>query len=117
MEVITQAQLPLSEIARELVGDEHGLDITVLFVDAEPGRGAALHRHPYAEVCIVQEGEATFTVEGEERVVRAGEIAIARAGEAHAFVSSGAGNLRQIDIHLSPRFATEWLDGREGGGV
>jgi hypothetical protein len=29
--------------------------ITLLFGDAEPGRGPALHRHPYAEVLIVQQ--------------------------------------------------------------
>jgi quercetin dioxygenase-like cupin family protein len=111
MEFISQAELPYSEIARELVGDDHGVDVTVLVVDAEPGRGAALHRHPYAEIFIVQEGQATFTVAGVERVVGAGEVVIAGAGEPHAFVSSGSGNLRQIDIHCSPRFETEWLEG------
>jgi hypothetical protein len=29
----------------------------------------------------------------------------------HRFVNSGSGRLRQIDIHLNPRYATEWLDG------
>jgi mannose-6-phosphate isomerase-like protein (cupin superfamily) len=113
MEIITQAELPLSTIARELVGGDHDLDITLLFVDAEPGRGVAHHRHPYAEVFIVQEGEATFTIAGEQRIVQAGQIAVVHAGEAHAFVNSGTANLRQIDIHVSARFDTEWLDGRD----
>jgi mannose-6-phosphate isomerase-like protein (cupin superfamily) len=110
MDIIKQDELPWSAIAHELVGAEHGLDITLLFVDAEPGRGPRLHRHPYAEVFIVQEGEATFTVDGEQQEVRAGEILVARAGQAHAFVNSGSGPLRQVDIHLSPTFSTEWLE-------
>jgi mannose-6-phosphate isomerase-like protein (cupin superfamily) len=110
MDIIKQDELPWSAIAHELVGAEHGLDITLLFVDAEPGRGPRLHRHPYAEVFIVQEGVATFTVDGEQQEVRAGEILVARPGQAHAFVNSGTGPLRQVDIHLSPTFSTEWLE-------
>src|SRR5262245_4719651 len=64
MPIIKRGQLPRSEIAHELVGAEHELDITLLFVDAEPGRGPALHRHPYAEVIIVQDGEADLTLGG-----------------------------------------------------
>ena len=37
MPIIKRDELPWSEIARELVGAEHGLGITLLFVDAEPG--------------------------------------------------------------------------------
>lgn len=107
---IRQDELPLSGFARELVGADHGLEITLIFVDAEPGAGPALHRHPYAEVFVVQEGEATFTIDGEQHEVHAGEILVAQAGQAHAFVNSGAGRLRQLDIHVSPSFSTEWLE-------
>lgn len=113
MEIIKQDELPWSEIARELVGAEHGLDITLLFIDAEPGRGPALHRHPYAEVFIVQEGQATFTVDGEQQEVRAGDILVANANEPHSFFNSGTGPLRQVDIHISPSFSTEWLEERD----
>jgi mannose-6-phosphate isomerase-like protein (cupin superfamily) len=113
MDIIKQDQLPWSDIAREFVGAEHGLEITVLFVDAQPGRGPALHRHPYAEVFIVQEGQATFTVDGKQQEVRTGDILVARANQAHSFVNSGTGPLRQVDIHLSPSFSTEWLEERD----
>ena len=33
--------------------------------------------------------------------------------QAHSFVNSGNGPLRQIDIHLSPNFSTEWLEDRD----
>ena len=114
MTVIRLEDLPWSEVARELVGAEHGLEVTILFVDAEPGRGPALHRHPYAEVFIVQEGEATFTLDAETVEARPGDILVARPNQPHAFVSSGTGPLRQIDIHLSPSFSTEWLDASDG---
>jgi mannose-6-phosphate isomerase-like protein (cupin superfamily) len=112
--LIRLQDLPWSEIAHELVGADHDLDVTILFVDAEPGRGPALHRHPYAELFIVQEGEATFTL-GEETVqARPGDILVAWPDQPHAFVNSGSGPLHQIDIHLSPSFSTEWLDASDG---
>jgi mannose-6-phosphate isomerase-like protein (cupin superfamily) len=103
-------ELPATATARELVGADHGgAGVCLIFVDAPPGHGPSLHRHPYEEIFVVQEGEATLTADGEERVVRAGEIAIVPAGVAHRFVNSGDGPLRQLDIHVSPRFDTEWL--------
>ncbi|NUR77847.1 MAG: cupin domain-containing protein [Thermoleophilia bacterium] len=110
MQIVKRDQLPWSEIAHELVGAEHGLEITILFVEAPPGRGPKLHRHPYPEVFVIQQGEARFTVNGEHADVRAGDIVVAHAHEAHAFVNSGTETLRQVDIHLSATFSTEWLD-------
>jgi quercetin dioxygenase-like cupin family protein len=116
MPIIKRDQLPWNEIAHELVGAEHGLGITLLFVDAEPGRGPALHRHPYTEVIIVQEGEAALTLDGTQHEARAGDIVVVLPNQAHAFVNSGGGPLRQIDIHLSASFSTEWLEDRDKQG-
>jgi mannose-6-phosphate isomerase-like protein (cupin superfamily) len=108
--VIGLDELPATATARELVGADHGgAGVCLIFVEAPPGHGPSLHRHPYEEVFVVQEGEATFVADGEERIVRAGEVVIVPAGVAHAFTSSGDGPLRQLDIHVSPRFDTEWL--------
>ena len=105
-----QSDLPVSNFSRELVGDElGGVPACVIFVDAEPGRGPRLHKHPYAELFFVLEGEGTFSDGGDERVVGPGEVVIVPPEHPHAFVSSGDGHLRQIDVHLSPRFETEWL--------
>ena len=99
------------KFARNLVGDDYGgIPASVIFVDAEPGQGPSLHKHSYAELFFVIDGEATFTDGVEERVVGGGEVVIVSPDQPHAFVNSGAGRLRQIDVHLSPRFATEWLD-------
>jgi mannose-6-phosphate isomerase-like protein (cupin superfamily) len=108
--VVAFDELPATATARELVGADHGgAGVCLIFVDAPPGHGPALHRHPYEEVFVVQEGEATFVADGEERVVRAGDVVIVPAGVAHSFVNSGDGPLRQLDIHVSPAFDTEWL--------
>ena len=94
----------------EATGDEIGAGVSVIVVDSEPGDGPRLHRHPYEEVFVVLEGEATFTLGDQQRVVRGGEIVVAPAGVPHRFVNSGAGRLRQVDIHPRPRFETEWLE-------
>ncbi|MFN8224804.1 MAG: cupin domain-containing protein [Gaiellales bacterium] len=93
----------------EVQGDSLGTDVSVIVVEAEPGDGPALHRHPYAELFVVIEGEATFTVGGLQRRVTAGETLLAPAGVPHAFRNTGDRALRQVDIHLSPVFETEWL--------
>jgi len=36
----------------------------LIVVDARPDGGPRLHRHPYEEVFVVQEGTATFTAGG-----------------------------------------------------
>jgi quercetin dioxygenase-like cupin family protein len=111
MYVVAQDELPLSAFSRELIGDDHGgVGVSLILVEAAPGRGPSLHEHPYEELFIVQEGEATFFTADEERVVRAGEIVIVPGGTPHGFTNTGDGPLRQIDVHVNSRFVTEWLE-------
>jgi mannose-6-phosphate isomerase-like protein (cupin superfamily) len=81
-----------------------------MVVDAPPGGGPKLHRHPYEEVFIVQEGTATFTAWDETVEVKGGQVIVVPAGVAHKFVNSGEERLRQVDIHASDRFVTVWLE-------
>ncbi len=53
---------------------------------------------------------ATFRDGSGEREVGAGEMAVVDDDQPHAFTNTGEGTLRQIDVHLSPRFITEWLE-------
>lgn len=95
----------------ELQGFEaDGVNVSLIFVDNRPGEGPSLHRHPYHEIFIVLEGRATFTAGSATLEAVSGQIVVVRPGVAHKFVNSGAGRLRQIDIHASPKFITEWLD-------
>jgi mannose-6-phosphate isomerase-like protein (cupin superfamily) len=108
--VIRQEQLPRSDIAHEFVGRDHGgVGITFLTVDAQPGEGPSLHRHPYDELLIVLEGNATVDDGDRTRKVSAGDIVVIPAGQPHGFLNAGDGRLLQLDIHASPQFATEWL--------
>src|SRR5215210_3240495 len=102
--VIAKDELPYGTIAHRFEGYRYG-DVNVSFfvVDSPPGAGAVLHTHPYEEVFVTLEGEATFTV-GEDTIeVSAGQIVVTPANVPHKFVNSGNGPLRQVDIHPSGR--------------
>jgi len=92
------------------MADFHSETMSVITNDMAPGAGPALHKHPYEEVFVIVEGEATFTLGDETRVVRGGEPPlIAPPHTAHAFKNTGDGRLITVDIHASPVFKTEWL--------
>ena len=108
--VLGKADLARSETAYEFQGHHHDAGVSFIAIDAPPGSGPKLHRHPYEEVFVVQEGSATFTAGEEVIEASAGQVVVVPAGVAHKFVNTGAGRLRQIDIHPSERFVTEWLE-------
>jgi mannose-6-phosphate isomerase-like protein (cupin superfamily) len=92
------------------MADFHSETMSVITNDMAPGEGPALHRHPYEEVFVIVEGEATFTLGDETLVVRGGEPPIVAAPYVvHAFKNTGTGRLITVDIHASPEFKTEWL--------
>jgi mannose-6-phosphate isomerase-like protein (cupin superfamily) len=108
---VQESELRADAFAHELVGARFGgVGACVIFVDAGPGEGPRLHRHPYVEILIVLEGTATFNDGASSRDVGPGDIAIVDANQAHGFVNSGGGRLRQIDVHLNAEFVTEWLE-------
>jgi mannose-6-phosphate isomerase-like protein (cupin superfamily) len=109
--IVNTDELARSEGTYELEGYLHGnAGLSVILVDMAPGEGPKLHQHPYEEVFIIQEGTATYTIGGVTIEAKAGQIAIVPAEVPHKFINSGSGRLRQVDIHHSPRFITQWLE-------
>lgn len=108
--VLPVASLPTSNFSRELEGKDAGHPgVSLILVEAAPGRGPSLHTHDYAEVMIVLEGTATFSDGEQSREVTAGNVVIIPAGQPHSFTNTGSGRLKQIDIHVADAFDTRWL--------
>ncbi len=92
-------------------GYRHGAtSISLHLTDLLPGEGPRLHCHPYEEVFVVHEGQATYTLGGTTLEVIAGQIVLVPAGTPHKFVNSGTGPLRQTSVHPSPQMLAEWLE-------
>jgi mannose-6-phosphate isomerase-like protein (cupin superfamily) len=108
--VVDLADTARGDDANEFQGHHLGAGVSLIVVDAPPGSGPKLHRHPYEEVFVVQEGIATFTAGDETIEAKGAQVVVVPAGVPHKFVNSGTGRLRQVDIHASERFVTEWLE-------
>jgi quercetin dioxygenase-like cupin family protein len=104
-----QLQSPRST-AQVFNGSEHDVDVSFFVNHAEPGKVVSRHRHPYPEVFVVQDGEATFTVEGDEVHASGGQIIVVPAGAAHGFRVTGDRTLEMVSIHPAAEMETEWLE-------
>ena len=98
------------EDSNEVQGHNHNAAVSVIVIDAPPGSGPKLHRHPYEEVFVIQEGTVTFTAGDGTMEAKGGQVVVVPPGVPHKFVNRGEGRLRQVDIHASDRFVTEWLE-------
>ena len=109
-EPISIEGLPGNAIARRFEGREHGANVSLFIGSFPPGSGPKLHRHPYDETFLVEDGSATFTVGGETVELSGGQILVAAAGVQHKFVATGDRPLRMVSIHASGEMIQEWLD-------
>ena len=98
------------EDKNEVQGHNHKAAVSVIVVDAPPGSGPKLHSHPYEEIFVIQDGTVTFTAGDETIEANGGQVVIVPGGVPHRFVNTGEGRLRQVDIHASDRFITDWLE-------
>jgi mannose-6-phosphate isomerase-like protein (cupin superfamily) len=108
-QVIKVEDLPGGENASTFHGHEHDAQVSVFLSHNRPGTGPELHRHPYDETFIVQEGDVLFTVGDQEIEAGSGDILVVPANTPHKFVSRGATH-RQVSIHPVARMETEWLE-------
>lgn len=109
--IVSLEALRRSEVSALFEGAAHGgVPISVFVTTWPPGRGPRLHRHPYAEVFLVQAGEATFTVGGDDTSVSAEHVVVVPAETPHRFTNSGAGELRVVSIQPNPTVVQTDLD-------
>ncbi len=85
-------------------------EVSFIWVDMPPGGNVRLHKHPYKEIFIIQEGISTFTIGSTTLEAHAGQIIIVPADTPHKFMNSSDRQLRQIDIHINREFITHWLE-------
>ena len=112
--ILSLDELDHTRHAHEFVGADHGeVPFSIILVHSEPGVGPKVHRHPYAEVFVVESGQATFRIGDAEAVVKAGHVVVSPPGEAHGFTNTGSGELRLTAIHGGAQFDTEWLAGAD----
>lgn len=102
--------LPGSERSRRFEGREHGATVSFFISRHAPGEGPVLHRHPYEETFIMQEGTVEFTVDGQTIEANAGEIVVVPANTPHKFVNTGSERIRQVSIHACDHMIQEDLE-------
>jgi mannose-6-phosphate isomerase-like protein (cupin superfamily) len=86
-----------------------GVPVSFILDRSEPGRGPALHRHPYDELWIVDDGHATFTAGDRSLEAGPGSVVVVPGGTPHAFRNTGPTPMRMVCIHTRGRMETEWL--------
>jgi quercetin dioxygenase-like cupin family protein len=78
-----------------------GIEASVYVTTFEQGHGPRLHRHPYPEVFLVQDGSARFDVDGEQRDVGPGHFVVVAPDTPHRYENVGAGPLMVLSVHPS----------------
>lgn len=109
--ILHRDDLPYDGSTYEFQGAHYPLtNVSFIWVDMSPGGAIRLHKHPYEEIFIIQEGLATFTVGSDTLEARAGQIIIVPAETPHKFMNLSDRQLKQIDIHVNGQFITDWLE-------
>ena len=109
--VLNRDDLPFDGNIYEFQGLQHqDTNVSFIWVDMPPGGTIRLHKHPYQEIFIIQEGVATFMVDSVTLDARAGQVIIVPADVPHKFMNLSDKQLKQIDIHVSRQFVTYWMD-------
>jgi quercetin dioxygenase-like cupin family protein len=100
-EVIPLDDLKFSPTARLFEGGDR-IPVSMFVVTYEQGKKVDQHTHPYAEVFLVETGEAEFEVAGETQRVPAGNFVIVPPETPHGFANPATETLRVVSVHPSP---------------
>ena len=109
--ILNKDELPRDGNTYEFEGIHYqDTEVSFIWVDMLPGGSVRLHKHPYKEIFIIQEGVSTFTVGPTEMDAVAGQIIVVPADVPHKFLNNGQVQLKQIDVHVNKEFITDWLE-------
>ena len=109
--ILNRVDLPRDGNTYEFEGFQYqDTEVSFIWVDMPPGGTIRLHKHPYKEIFIIQEGVSTFTVGSETLEAHAGQVIIVPAEVPHKFSNLSSQRLKQIDIHVNKEFITDWLE-------
>ena len=95
-------------------GDATGGELSVTWVDVEPGSRQPVHSHPPQQVYVITRGQGRMRVGDEERDVGPGTMIFIPPGAEHGIVNSGDEILTYISA-ATPAFAV--TDMYDMGGV
>ncbi len=109
--VLHRDDLPYDGNIYEFQGIQYqDTEVSFVWVDMPPGGMVRLHKHPYKELFIIQQGVAIFKIGSTTLTAHTGQIVIIPAETPHKFMNASHSRLRQIDIHVSKQFITHWLE-------
>lgn len=109
--VLNRDELPRDVNTYEFQGIQYqDTEVSFIWVDMPPGGMVQLHKHPYKEIFIIQQGVAVFMIGSTTLEAHTGQIIIVPADTPHRFMNASHSRLRQIDIHVSKQFITNWLE-------
>lgn len=91
-------------------GSDGPAGISMILDNSEPGGGPRLHRHPYDETWVIEDGNLLFQVGDSLGHAGPGDIVLAPPHIAHKFTNQGPGQARVICIHACPAIVTEFLE-------
>ena len=136
MPIVNTSALPTGNLR----GADYGASVSLILDHSEPGTGPRLHRHPYEELWVVNEGNATFYLGNASHRVGPGDIeklyvrtqdnkmvplgalvqirpmvgpalvGLYNLYPTDKFINDGSARLDLVCIHASPTFTTEWLE-------
>jgi len=85
-------------------GDAPGGDLSVTWVDVQPGSEQKPHRHDPQQVYVITRGRGRMRVGEDERDVSEGQMVFIPPGVGHGIVNTGEGTLTYVSA-ATPAFA------------
>lgn len=89
--------------------DADDTDLTITWVDVEPGARQVVHDHEPEQVYVVVAGEGRMTVGDDDRAVEAGDLVHIPANTDHGIENTGAETLEYVSA-ATPAFPDEEVE-------